>query len=733
MAFSPSAGRDTEIRRIIRVLSRRTKNNAVLIGEPGVGKTAVVEGLANRIVNRDVPPNLIGRLLSLDMGSLMAGAKYRGEYEERVKAVLEEIEKMQEDGTNVVLFIDEIHLIMTGGGSGGMDAANLLKPMLARGKLRCIGATTLGEYRQYVEKDAAFERRFQTVLVEEPDIEATIAILRGIRDKYEVHHGVRILDSALVAAASLAKRYLTNRRMPDSAIDLVDEASADVRVQRDTVPEDIDKLQRKKLQLEVAIHALEREKDPASKESLSTTKKELSQLDEELGPKIASHEAEKEKGDELNATRRRIDELQAKAADAERRYDVETAADLRYYAIPELEAKVKRLQEQERQREEQDVSSGKNAVTPEAIATIVARWTGIPASRMMESEKRKLLSLEKYLARDVVGQPEAVKAVAQAIRLSRSGLSNPNRPIASFLFCGPSGTGKTLLSKSLSKQLFDDENAMLRIDASEYSEKHSISRLIGAPPGYVGHDQGGQLTEWVRRRPYSVILIDEIEKAAREFLTLFLAVLDDGRATDGQGRVVSFKNTIIIMTSNLGAQFLMEDDSHETGGSINPRTSELVEAAIAAHLPPEFRNRIDSTVIFRKLSRTNIREIVDNRVREVQQRLNASGKRMKIELDNAAKDYLASVGYSPTLGARPLGRAIQNELLNPLSVFILRGQVQDGEKIQVTFDGPENRLRIHSNHPIPPQFKDLDTADISSDEDEDMDFYNGPNPIEPLD
>ncbi|KDN53123.1 P-loop containing nucleoside triphosphate hydrolase protein [Tilletiaria anomala UBC 951] len=728
--LDPVIGRDDEIRRVVRVLSRRTKNNAVLIGEPGTGKTAVMEGLAQRIIDRDVPPNLLGRLLSLDMGALMAGAKYRGEYEERVKAVLDEIEKATENGTNIILAIDEMHLLMAGkGGDSGMDAANLIKPMLARGKLRCIGATTLAEYRQYIEKDAAFERRFQQVLVEEPDVNATIAILRGLRDKYEVHHSVRILDSALVQAAVLAKRYLTSRRAPDSAIDLVDEACADVRVQRDTVPEDIDKLQRKKLQLEVAIHALEREKDASSKEDLEKGRKELSQVDEELAPLIAKHDAEKAKGDEINNVRRRIEELQQKALDAERRYDLQTAADLRYYAIPELEVRLKSLQMEERKREEEGVSNGANTVTSERIAQIVARWTGIPAAKMMEGEKQKLLKLEHLLAKDVIGQPEAVKAVAQAIRLSRSGLANPNRPIASLLFCGPSGTGKTLLSKALSKQLFDDENAMMRIDASEYSEKHSISRLIGAPPGYVGHDSGGQLTEWIRRRPYSVVLIDEIEKAAKEFVTLFLQILDDGRCTDGQGRVVSFKNCVIIMTSNLGSASINADPSADEGGSISPATQQLVQSAIAQHFVPEFINRIDSTIIFRKLSRKDIRSIVESRVKEVQHRLWSNGRRIKLQLDDGAKDYLASIGYNPSLGARPLNRAIQSSLLNPLSLLILRGQVRDNETVTVTFDGPGNCLLVNPNHPIPPEFEDIN-EDIDMDSDMASDAFIEEEPLD---
>lgn len=694
--LDPVIGRDNEIRRVVRVLSRRTKNNAVLIGSPGVGKTAVVEGLAQRVVDRDVPPNLLGKILSLDMGSLMAGAKYKGEYEERVKAVLNDIEKMTNDGTPCILFIDEMHLMMAGkGGDSGMDAANLLKPMLARGKLRCIGATTLNEYRQYIEKDAALERRFQQVLVEEPSVEDTIAILRGLREKYEVHHGVRILDNALVSAAQLAKRYLTARKLPDAAIDLVDESCADVTVSRETVPEAIDTLERRKVRLQIAMTALEREKDPQSKERLEETKLELAHVDDELAPMKAKFEAERAKGDELNNVRRRIEELRAKASDAERRYDLQTASDLMYYAIPDLEKRAEELQEQARKDEAEGKTNLANSVTSDSIAAIVSRWTGIPVTRMMESERQKLLKLEKILHREIVGQDEAVKAVAQAIRLSRSGLSNQARPIASFLFCGPSGTGKTLMSKTLATYMFDDPDAMVRIDASEYSEKHSISRLIGAPPGYVGHDEGGVLTEAVRRRPFSIVLIDEIEKAAREFVQLFLQVLDEGRLQDSQGRQVSFRNTIIIMTSNLGSSFINEAE----GELISEQTRQLVLGAISAHFPPEFINRIDSTVIFAKLSRVDVRRIVDVRLKELQKRLHDNGRQSQLVVSDDARNYLASIGYSPTMGARPLGRAIQDQLLNPLSMYLLRGQIHnDDPKIIIDFDPHRNMLTVTPNH-----------------------------------
>ncbi|KAH8120313.1 P-loop containing nucleoside triphosphate hydrolase protein [Phellopilus nigrolimitatus] len=691
--IDPVVGRDNEIRRVIRILCRRTKNNPVLIGEPGVGKTAIAEGLAQRIVKRDVPASLFCRLFTLDMGSLMAGAKYKGEYEERVKAVLSEVEKASEEGTGVILFIDELHLIMAGSGGegGGMDAANLFKPLLARGKLRCIGATTLAEYRKYIEKDAALERRFAQVIVNEPSVPETISILRGIREKYEVHHGVRILDGALIAAAQLAHRYLTSRRLPDAAIDLVDEACASVRVTRETAPEEIDQLNRRKLELEVEIHALEREKDDASKERLKAARKAIADVDEKLAPLRSAYETEKKRGDQITELRRKIDELKAKADDAERRYDLATASDLRYYALPDLQQRVSLL-EAKKAEEDAAAGGGTDTVTPEQIADIVARWTSIPVTRLMSTEKDKLLGMESILSQNVVGQPEAVKAVANAIRLSRSGLASAQRPIASFLFAGPSGTGKTLLSKTLATLLFDSPDAMIRIDATEYSEKHSISRLIGAPPGYVGHDSGGQLTEYVRRKPYSIVLIDEIEKASREFVTLFLQVLDDGRLTDGQGRVVDFRNTVIIMTSNLGAVYL--NDMRD--GPVKPETRSLVMGAIQSHFPPEFINRIDEIVIFRSLSRRNITKIVDIRLREVQERLNE--KKMVLVISDEAKNYLASIGYSPIYGARPLHRTIQSELLNPLSILILENTIRDGETINVQFDGPHNRLIIVPNH-----------------------------------
>ncbi|KAF8439542.1 P-loop containing nucleoside triphosphate hydrolase protein [Terfezia claveryi] len=726
-ALDPVIGREQEVLRVIRILSRRTKNNPVLVGEPGVGKTSVVEGLASRIVNADVPANLVTcRLLSLDVGALVAGTKYRGEFEERMKSVLKEIEESQE---MIVLFIDEIHLLMGAGasGEGGMDAANLLKPMLARGQLHCIGATTLAEYRKYIEKDAAFERRFQQVLVKEPSVPETISILRGLKERYEVHHGVTISDGAIVAAANLASRYLTARRLPDSAIDLIDEAASAVRVERESAPEAVDTLERKLRQILIEIHALEREKDSASRERLEAAKREAANVEEELRPLREKYEAEKQRTHALQEAKKKHDHLKAKAADAERTGDYQRASDLKYYAIPELEKQIAKL-EAEKTRVEAEQASGQNGETsplmtdlvgPDQINEIVARWTGIPVTRLKTTEKEKLLNMEKYLSKQVIGQREAVKAVANAIRLSRSGLNNPNQPIASFLFCGPSGTGKTLLSKSLAEFLFDDPKSMIRIDMSEYMEKHSVSRLIGAPPGYVGHDAGGQLTEQLRRRPFSILLFDEIEKAAKEVLTVLLQLLDDGRITDGQGRVIDGKNTVIIMTSNLGAEYLAQPRNVAPKGAnegrIDSTSRELVMESIRRHFLPEFLNRISNVVIFNRLTRKEIRNIVELRLQDVQKRLAQNHRNVIIKVDERAKDYLGEAGYSPAYGARPLNRVIEKEVLNKLAVLLLRGAIRDGEEARVILD-IHNRIQVLPNHEGSVADEDEDLEMIDDDE-----------------
>ncbi|KAL2858190.1 P-loop containing nucleoside triphosphate hydrolase protein [Aspergillus pseudodeflectus] len=732
--IDPVIGREEEIRRVIRILSRRTKNNPVLIGEPGVGKTTIVEGLARRIVNADIPASLSQcKLLSLDVGSLVAGSKYRGEFEERLKGVLKEIEESKE---TIVLFVDEIHLLMGAGasGEGGMDAANLLKPMLARGQLHCIGATTLGEYRKYIEKDAAFERRFQQVLVKEPTVSETISILRGLKEKYEVHHGsVRILDAAIVTAATLASRYLTARRLPDSAVDLIDEAAAAVRVARESEPEALDSLERKYRQLQIEIHALKREKDDASKERLKAAEQEAANVLEELRPMREKYEAEKARNKAIQDAKTKLDNLKNKQEEAERSGDTETAADLKYYAIPETTQHIEMLEKQRAQADEERRNRQGDAgeplladeVGPDQINEIVARWTGIPVTRLKTTEKDKLLHMEKYLGKIVVGQKEAVTSVSNAIRLQRSGLSNPNSP-PSFLFCGPSGTGKTLLTKALAEFLFDDPKAMIRFDMSEYQERHSLSRMIGAPPGYVGHDAGGQLTESLRRRPFSILLFDEVEKAAKEVLTVLLQLMDDGRITDGQGRVVDARNCIVVMTSNLGAEYLARPTTKD--GKIDPQTRELVMGALRNYFLPEFLNRISSTVIFNRLTKREIRKIVDLRLSEVQARLVQNGRNVVIECSEEVKDYLGQAGYNPAYGARPLGRIIEREVLNKLAVLILRGSIQDGEVARVIMR--DGRIDVVPNHEVQID-EDLDMTDEEEDamaemEDNsgDMDLYD---------
>ena len=701
--IDPVIGREEEIRRVIRILSRRTKNNPVLIGEPGVGKTTVVEGLAQRIVNADVPANLAAcKLLSLDVGALVAGSKFRGEFEERMKGVLKEIEDSKE---MIVLFVDEMHLLMGAGssGEGGMDAANLLKPMLARGQLHCIGATTLAEYRKYIEKDQAFERRFQQVLVKEPSIPETVSILRGLKEKYEVHHGVNILDGAIVAAATLAARYLTARRLPDSAVDLIDEAAAAVRVTRESQPEALDTMERRLRQLQIEIHALEREKEEAARARLAQAKQEAANVEEDLKPMREKYETEKQRSKDIQEAKIKYDALKVKQEEAERMKDLHTASDLLYYAMPDTKARIEQL-EADRARADAELYSRSgseggaeamltDSVGPDQINEIVARWTGIPVTRLRTSEKDKLLHMEKVLGKIVVGQKEAVTSVSNAIRLQRSGLSNPNQP-PSFLFCGPSGTGKTLLTKALAEFLFDDPKAMIRFDMSEYQERHSLSRMIGAPPGYVGHDAGGQLTEALRRRPFSILLFDEVEKAAKEVLTVMLQLMDDGRITDGQGRIVDARNCIVVMTSNLGAEYLAHQNALD--GKIDATTREMVMTSLRNYFLPEFLNRISSIVIFNRLTRKEIRRIVDVRLDEIQKRLAQNERKVKIFCSDEVKDYLGSAGYSPAYGARPLARLIEKEVLNRLAVLILRGSIQDGEVARVVLE--DGRVTVLPNH-----------------------------------
>jgi ATP-dependent Clp protease ATP-binding subunit ClpB len=711
--MDPVIGRDEETRRVIRILSRRTKNNPVLIGEPGVGKTTVIEGLAQRIVNQDVPENLAAcKLLSLDVGALVAGSKYRGEFEERMKGVLKEIEQTKE---MIVLFVDEIHLLMGAGstGEGGMDAANLLKPMLARGQLHCIGATTLAEYRKYIEKDSAFERRFQQVLVREPSLPETVSILRGLKEKFEVHHGVKILDSAIVSAATLAARYLTQRRLPDSAVDLIDEAAAAVHVTRESQPEALDAMERRVRQLQIEIHALERENDPASKARLEAAKLEMANVREELVPMKEHYESERKRSKDIQELKIKLDQLKIKCEDAERLGDIQTASDLKYYAIPDVTKRIEQL-EDDRSRADAEAFSRSgsvgdvlitDAVGPDQINEIVARSTGIPVNRLKTSEKDKLLKMEQHLGKIVVGQKEAVQSVSNAIRLQRSGLSNPNQP-PSFLFCGPSGTGKTLLTKALAEFLFDDPKAMIRLDMSEYQERHSLSRMIGAPPGYVGHDAGGQLTEALRRRPFSILLFDEVEKAAKEVLTVLLQLMDDGRITDGQGRVIDARNCIVVMTSNLGAEYLARQNAAD--GKIDPTTRELIMNSLRNYFLPEFLNRISSIVIFNRLTRKEIRRIVDVRLGEIQRRLQTNDRNVAVECSDEVRDYLGRAGYSPAYGARPLQRLIEKEVLNRLAVLILRGSVRDGETAKVVMQG--GRCTVLPNH----------EEGSEADEDEDM-------------
>jgi ATP-dependent Clp protease ATP-binding subunit ClpB len=687
--LDPVIGRDDEIRRTIQILSRRTKNNPVLIGEPGVGKTAIAEGLAQRIVKGDVPESLQNRkLITLDMGSLIAGAKYRGEFEERLKSVLKEV---TESAGTIILFIDEIHTVVGAGATqGAMDAGNLLKPMLARGELRCIGATTLDEYRKYIEKDAALERRFQQVYVDQPSVEDTISILRGLKDRYETHHNVKISDSALVAAATLSTRYISDRFLPDKAIDLVDEAAAKLKMEVTSKPEELDEVDRKILQLEMERLSLQKESDNASKERLERLEREVADLKEQQTTLNALWQSEKDMLEERKAVKSKIDQVEVEIQQAERAYDLNKAAELKYGKLTELQRQLESAEQKMAEIQNSGRSLTREEVIEADIAEIISTWTGIPVSKLVQSEMQKLLLLEDELHQRVVGQEEAVTAVADAIQRSRAGLADPNRPIASFIFLGPTGVGKTELAKALAAYLFDTEEAMVRIDMSEYMEKHAVSRLIGAPPGYVGYDEGGQLTEAIRRRPFAVILFDEIEKAHPDVFNVMLQILDDGRVTDAQGRTVDFKNTIIIMTSNIGSQYILdlagEDEQYD---EMKARVME----ALRGNFRPEFLNRVDERIIFHGLRKSQLREIVKLQVVRLEQRL--ADRKMAVKLSEAALDFLAEVGYDPVYGARPLKRAIQRELETQIAKAILRGEFGEGDTIFVDVENERlsfNRL-----------------------------------------
>ncbi len=670
--LDPVIGRDEEIRRTIQVLSRRTKNNPVLIGEPGVGKTAIVEGLALRIVNGDVPESLHDKkLLALDMGAMIAGAKYRGEFEERLKGVLQEVTSA---AGAYILFIDEMHTIIGAGkADGAMDASNLLKPALARGELHCIGATTLDEYKKHVEKDAALARRFQPIYVNEPSVEDTISILRGLKDKYEAHHGVRITDGALVAAATLSHRYITDRFLPDKAIDLVDEAAARLKMQVDSKPEELDSIDREVIRLKIEQEALKKEHDPGSKARLKNLEAELKALEKQSADLTTRWKSEKEKLSGAQKLKNELDALRVELANAQRRGEFQRAGEIAYGRIPDLEKKLKTMEAGGDKGAMVD-----EAVTADHIAQVVSRWTGIPVDRMLEGEREKLLRMEEQLEKRVVGQAEAVKAVSTAVRRARAGLQDPNRPIGSFMFLGPTGVGKTELTKALAEFLFDDEHALIRIDMSEYMEKHSVARLIGAPPGYVGYEEGGALTEAVRRRPYQVVLFDEIEKAHPDVFNVLLQVLDDGRLTDGQGRTVDFRNTLLVMTSNLGAEYLVAQPE----GEDTEKVRDVVMAEVRARFRPEFLNRVDEIILFHRLKREHMGRIVDIQIKRLQALLDE--RKIKLALDARAREWLADKGYDPAYGARPLKRVIQKSVQDPLSELILSGHIKDGEKVSIS-------------------------------------------------
>jgi len=688
--LDPVIGRDDEIRRVIQVLSRRTKNNPVLIGEPGVGKTAIVEGLALRIVNGDVPESLKDkRLVALDMGALVAGAKYRGEFEERLKAVLKEV---TEASGQIILFIDELHtLVGAGAAEGAMDASNMLKPALARGELRCVGATTLDEYRKRVEKDPALERRFQPILVGEPSVEDTIAILRGLKEKYEVHHGVRITDGAIVAAATLSHRYISDRFLPDKAIDLIDEAASRLRIEIDSMPTEIDEIERKIMQLEIERQALKRENDKAAKERLGRLEREIAELRATSDELKAHWKKEKEAIQKLRSLKEKIEATKVEEQQAQRSGDLNRAAELRYGVLTQLNKELA-AENQKLAELQQNRKMLKEEVDAEDVAEVVAKWTGIPVAKMMEGEVQKLLKMEERLKVRVVGQDQAIQAVSNAVRRARAGLQDPNRPIGSFIFLGPTGVGKTELCRALAQFLFDDEQAMVRLDMSEFMEKHSVSRLIGAPPGYVGYEEGGYLTEAVRRRPYSVVLFDEIEKAHPDVFNALLQILEDGRMTDGQGRTVDFKNTVIIMTSNLGSHFIQD-----LGDKDRKEMERRVTAALREAFKPEFLNRIDETVIFNSLGRDQIKEIVEIQLRRLERVL--ADRKMSLEVTEKAKDFLSDKGYDPVYGARPLKRTIQKLIQDPLALKILEGEFREGERIRVDSDG--SQLTFSHGGPVP--------------------------------